>query len=172
MVFDVLVAAVGEYVGQQAQDRLVGGGAGLGEFEDARCEPHPQRHGLFDGGQMGGVQHAPGRDGEFHHRREGVNLRRAHDQVLVNGRLIEEGCEFAAADQVGADKRVPHQPGGDHVGDELFEVGPMVALVAEALHEWPARELSGGAIHVLYCGIANSARSGNLPSVGKKLFAA
>ena len=62
LVFDVLVAAVGEYVGQRAQDRFAGGGAGLGEFEDARREPHPQRHGLFDGGQMGGVQHAPWRE--------------------------------------------------------------------------------------------------------------
>ena len=63
LVFDVLVAAVGKYVGKRAHDRFAGGGSGLGEFEDARCEPHPQRHGLFDGSQMGGVQYAPVRDG-------------------------------------------------------------------------------------------------------------
>jgi hypothetical protein len=56
------------------------------ECSEAQCRPQP----VDDVGHLGGVEHAPWRDGELHHRRKGMDLRGTHDEILVDCRLIEE----------------------------------------------------------------------------------
>jgi len=124
LILDRRVAVSGKRILHRPQHRLSAFSAFAGKGEDARREPLAKIHRRPDERKMLFVEDAPRSDGELHHRRERVNLRRADEQLLVYRNAGPEAAEQPAADHVGADEEVSEKPSRRHVGDELLQVAP------------------------------------------------
>ena len=91
------------------------------------------------------VQHAARGRGELHHRRKRMNLRGAHEQLLVDRDARPETAEKSAVDQVGADEKMPLKPRRLHFRNQPPERIPVTGLVVEPLREGTPPVLPAGA---------------------------
>lgn len=150
LVANGLPALAGEVVLHVAEHRLARLGALLGEFNITVGELHADPCGLADGVEIFALEHAPRSRRELHHRRERVSLGGADKELGVERRrrVRRKSHPAAAADHVGAHERMAEKTARNHVGNELLDRAPAVALVAETLDDRLTAHLEAAAIFV------------------------